>query len=97
MQYVLAKLKKGSAVLLGTVEKNSELAIRVVTKAGVTTLYNRTVSGTAPNYVLSATGATTTIETATTDTDYINPAAQFYGKVYKNTNGIIVIVEFAQQ
>lgn len=80
-----------------TIEKNSELAIRVITKAGTTTSYNRDVTGTAPNFTIGDTQTTTTISTVTTANDYINPAAQFYGKVYKNPNGIIIVIEFSQQ
>ena len=78
-------------------EKDQELAVKVITKAGTTTSYNRVVSGTAPDYSLSATGASKTVKTDISASDYINPSAQFNGKIYKNTNGIIVIVEFTQQ
>lgn len=85
-----------------TIEKNSALAIRVTTKAGTTaagttTTYNREVTGTAPNFTIGDTQTTTTISTKTTAPEYINPAAQFYGKVYKNPNGIITVIEFTQQ
>jgi hypothetical protein len=83
-----------------TIEKNSALAIRVTTKAGTpdaTTTYNREVTGTAPNLTIGDTQIETSIPTETTANNYINPAAQFYGKVYKNPNGIIILIEFTQQ
>lgn len=83
--------------IMKKIDQDAELAIRVITKAGATTVYNRTVSGTEPDYVLSKTNAITTLQTLATEKDYINPSAQFKGKVYKNGNGVIVIVEFTQQ
>lgn len=82
-----------------TIEKNSALAIVVTTKAGTANTYNRAVVGAAPDYTIgdSETRARTDIPTETTSHDYINPAAQFYGKVYKNPNGIITVIEFTQQ
>lgn len=82
-----------------TIEKNSALAIRVTTKAGTddaTKTYNREIAN-EDNFTISDTRAIIKIPTVTTADDYINPAAQFYGKVYKNPNGIITVIEFTQQ
>ncbi len=83
------------ADLIDTVdEKDEELAIGVHTNAntaGDFTYYNYTRTDKKITEV-----TTKTIPTLISDPDYINPNAQFRGKVYKDANNNIIAIEFTQ-
>jgi hypothetical protein len=90
----------GSTVseLIDTViEDKEELSILVKTNANKTsgTYYNYTMS-TANPYTLTVIGTPTPAPTKITEPDFINPDAQFRGKVYKDANNNIIAIEFTQ-
>ena len=86
------------------IESKSYLSITVKTKAAK--------SYTDYNYEFKAPDSTTNTEASLGDiikdtadsqlitdkksSDYINPAAQFTGKVYKDANGVIICIKFTQ-
>lgn len=90
----------GSTVteLIDTViEKKEELSIWVKTNANKTTgaFYNYSINSTAP-YTLTAIASPTPTPKRITETNYINPDAQFRGKIYKDANNNIIAIEFTQ-
>jgi len=84
-----------------TVEKKEYLAISVKTLNNTTgTYYN--AHFTASTKAVITTSATGTpfllaVPVSKSSANYINPTAQYIGKVYKDANNIIVCVEFIQQ
>lgn len=78
------------------VEEDEELAIHVKTNANSTgTYYNYTMSATTP-YTITVINPKTSVPTAITSSSYINPNAQFRGKVHKDANKNIICIEFTQ-
>lgn len=88
------------------IENKSYLSITVNTKASAEDVYKDY------NYEFKAPNSTTNTEASLGDiikdtadsqlitdkksSDYINPAAQFTGKVYKDANGVIICIKFTQ-
>ncbi len=78
------------------VEEEEELSIIVKTNANTTGVeYNYDMNNTKP-YQITKLTSSPLIPTKITDTNYINPDAQFRGKVYKNSNNNIIAIEFVQ-
>lgn len=79
------------------IEEDEELCIRVITSSngasdGID--YNKDLKSDKSG--LENTDGVKTIVTNISEPDYINPNAQFTGKVYKNANKNIIAIEFAQ-
>ncbi|NLK74036.1 MAG: hypothetical protein GX288_01945 [Clostridiales bacterium] len=99
---------QGSEVvnLIKKTTSDNALAIGVLTTKRANTdnkmvYYNKTYTvDTQGEGILSDSSAEySTIEEAThpeSKDDYINPSAQFTGKVHKNKNGLIICIEFVQ-
>ncbi len=79
------------------IDKKEELSIWVKTNANKTTgaFYNYTMSTTAP-YKLTSIATPTPAPTTVTESNFINPDAQFRGKIYKDENNNIIGIEFTQ-
>lgn len=87
------------------IESENYISIAVKTKAASTYKeYNYNfndpdigTSGTEASLgALINTKADVQIESLKSESDYINPTAQFTGKVYKDANGIIICIKFSQ-
>lgn len=80
------------------IEDKEELSIWVKTNSNPTTgaYYNYVLTVATAGNTISATSALTTITTDVKNSNYINPNAQFLGKVYKDANKNIIAIEFAQ-
>lgn len=85
-------------LIKNTVEEKEYLAIVVKTNANTTgTHYNYYHSLTDGVSTINKTGTfVSAVSETVTDTSYINPDAQFIGKVYKDVNNVIVCIEFKQ-
>ena len=83
--------------LINTVmEDSEELAIKVITNANSTgVLYNYDLS-TSETYQLVVQTNKNKLATAISSPNYINPNAQFRGKIYKDANKNIIAIEFTQ-
>jgi hypothetical protein len=84
-----------------TISDKEYLSVRVKTKSNATTGadYNYALSTTAgANTISNGTSATflTAVVTDRSSINYINPNAQFTGKVYRDVNKNIIAVEFTQ-
>jgi hypothetical protein len=78
------------------IDEDEELAIIVKTNANITGVeYNYDMSTTKP-YTITELTSKSKSPTVITDPSYINPDAQFRGKVYKNANNNIIAIEFTQ-
>ncbi len=81
------------------VEKDEELAIRVITNANTGgAYYNYTMNigtGTETN-TITVQSPKAAVPTDIISTSYINPNAQFKGKVYRDANNNIICIEFTQ-
>ncbi|NLK74035.1 MAG: hypothetical protein GX288_01940 [Clostridiales bacterium] len=82
-------------------DNNDYLSIFVKTKAnnaGVKYNYNFTPQkdNKAASITEYSKDAAPKLKESKTDKDYINPSAQFTGKVHKDANGIIICIEFTQ-
>lgn len=85
-----------------TIEKGEYLSIVVKTRANSTeTHYNyRHMVDTNGNHSISNASASTFRTEVTTrkeNSDFINPSAQFLGKIYKDANNNVICIEFIQQ
>jgi len=89
----------GSEVLnVITKFKNETLSIVVTTKAGNTTYYNHSVSGSDGGYTLGgATSSNTQEAKKVMSESYINPTKQFLGTVLRDANDAIVGIMFVQK
>ncbi len=75
------------------------LAVIVKTKANTTGLhynYTFTAATDSVSASLSASTNSNTLTESKSSVNYINPSAQFSGKVYKDANNIIICIEFTQ-
>ncbi len=81
------------------VEEKEPLCIRVITRSngsGTGTDYNRKLATGEKALTAETDPGVTVIETDINDVDYINPNAQFTGKVYKDANKNIIAIGFKQ-
>ena len=79
------------------VEKEEELAIRVITNANTGgAYYNYTMNTTTSSYTITEQSPKAAVPTDIISTSYINPNAQFKGKVYRDANNNIICIEFTQ-
>ncbi len=79
------------------VDEKEPICIRVITRSnGISgfTDYNKKLNSTKNG--LDTADGVLFIETNVNDADYINPNAQFTGKIYKDTNKNIIAIEFKQ-
>ncbi len=86
-----------SELIETVIEDKEELSIWVKTNANKTSgnYYNYSMNTTEP-YSLTPIPTPTPSPTKITETNFINPDAQFHGKVYKNSNNNIIGIEFIQ-
>ncbi|HWT74299.1 MAG TPA: hypothetical protein VN258_06230 [Mobilitalea sp.] len=81
-----------------TIADKETLSIWVKTNSNATTgvYYNYTLTTAAGGNTIAVGSALTTITTDATSINYINPNAQFTGKVYKDVNKNIIAILFDQ-
>lgn len=79
-------------------EDKPELSIWVKTKANGSTgaYYNKSMNTSSPYKFTTTPTPMPSIPTSLTSNDYINPDAQFMGKIYKDENDNIICIGFTQ-
>ncbi len=85
-----------SDLISSVVEEGEELSIIVKTNANQSGVeYNYNMDRTKPYKIIKLT-TSPSIPSNITDSNYINPNAQFRGKIFKDANNNIIAIEFTQ-